>query len=144
MPGATARRVAAPAVPRPWKASMMPMTVPKRPTKVADLGDGGEPGHAAFHGGEGFRGGGLRGALEALGIARHAAAAGLALVLVVDLGEDGDQRAGLELVGDGGDLGEAAGLAEGAEEAAALRVGCAEGRHLESMMAQEKMLAQAG
>ncbi len=26
---------AAPAVPRPWKASMMPMTVPKRPTKVA-------------------------------------------------------------------------------------------------------------
>ena len=37
MPGATARRVAAPAVPRPWKASMMPMTVPKRPTKVAPL-----------------------------------------------------------------------------------------------------------
>ncbi len=36
MPGATARRVAAPAVPRPWKASTMPMTVPKRPTKVAD------------------------------------------------------------------------------------------------------------
>ena len=37
MPGATERRVAAPAVPRPWKASMMPMTVPKRPTKVAPL-----------------------------------------------------------------------------------------------------------
>ena len=37
MPGATARRVAAPAVPRPWKASMMPMTVPKRPTNVAPL-----------------------------------------------------------------------------------------------------------
>src|SRR6185437_153999 len=35
MPGATARRVAAPAVPRPWKASMMPMTVPKRPMKGA-------------------------------------------------------------------------------------------------------------
>ena len=30
-PGATARKVAAPAVPRPWKASMMPQTVPKRP-----------------------------------------------------------------------------------------------------------------
>src|ERR1039458_10671903 len=29
MPGATARRVAPPAVPRPWKASMMPQTVPK-------------------------------------------------------------------------------------------------------------------
>ena len=33
MPGATARSVAAPAVPRPWKASMMPMTVPSRPMK---------------------------------------------------------------------------------------------------------------
>jgi hypothetical protein len=42
------------------------------------------------------------------------------MVLVVDLEEDGDQRAGLELLGDGGDLGEAAGLAEGAEEAVAL------------------------
>src|SRR6185312_10555958 len=33
IPGATARRVAAPAVPRPWKASMMPHTVPNSPTK---------------------------------------------------------------------------------------------------------------
>src|SRR5271166_2590211 len=31
MPGATARRVAAPAVPSPWKASMMPQTVPNNP-----------------------------------------------------------------------------------------------------------------
>src|ERR1035441_1069764 len=37
MPGATARRVAVPAAPRPWKASMIPQTVPKRPTKVAPL-----------------------------------------------------------------------------------------------------------
>ena len=92
MPGATARRVAAPAVPRPWKASMMPMTVPKRPTKGAHCGGGGEPGHAAFHDGEGFGGGGLGGALEGLRVGRRAAAAGLALVLVVDLVEDGDQR----------------------------------------------------
>src|SRR5271168_3065386 len=35
MPGATARRVAEPAVPSPWKASMMPMTVPSRPMKGA-------------------------------------------------------------------------------------------------------------
>jgi hypothetical protein len=84
----------------------------------ADLGDGGEPGHAAFHEGEGFGGGGLGGALEALGVGRCAAAAGLALVLVVDLVEDVDQGAGLELLGDGGDFGEAAGLAEGSEEAA--------------------------
>ena len=32
-PGATARRVAVPSVPRPWKASTMPMMVPKRPMK---------------------------------------------------------------------------------------------------------------
>ena len=32
MPGATARKVAAPAVPSPWKASMMPQTVPNNPT----------------------------------------------------------------------------------------------------------------
>src|SRR5450755_969522 len=32
-PGATARKVAAPAVPSPWKASMIPRTVPKRPMK---------------------------------------------------------------------------------------------------------------
>ena len=83
------------------------------------VGDGGEPGHARFHGGEGFGGGGLRGAFERDGVARHAAAAALALVLVVDFVEDGDQRAGLELLGDGGDLGQAAGLAEGAEEALA-------------------------
>ena len=31
MPGATARRLAALALPRPEKASMMPQTVPKRP-----------------------------------------------------------------------------------------------------------------
>src|SRR5208337_632124 len=32
-PGATARSVAAPAVPRPWNASMMPHTVPNSPMK---------------------------------------------------------------------------------------------------------------
>src|SRR5208282_5473019 len=31
IPGATARKVAAPAVPRPWKASMIPQTVPNNP-----------------------------------------------------------------------------------------------------------------
>ncbi len=92
----------------------------------SDGGDGGEPGHVALHGGEGFAGGDLAGALEGEGVAGHAAAAGLAVVLVVDLEEDGDERAGLELLGDGGDLGEAAGLAEGAEEAAALGAGAAE------------------
>src|SRR3984957_4314081 len=33
MPGATARKLAEPAAPRPEKASMMPQTVPKRPIK---------------------------------------------------------------------------------------------------------------
>src|ERR1700732_5174545 len=35
MPGATARRLAAPALPRPEKASIMPHTVPKRPMNGA-------------------------------------------------------------------------------------------------------------
>jgi hypothetical protein len=89
----------------------------------ADLRDGGEPGHAAFHEGEGFGGGCLRSALEALGVGWCAAAAGLALILVVDLVEDIDEGAGFELLGDGGDFGEAAGLAEGTQEAAILDVG---------------------
>jgi hypothetical protein len=90
------------------------------------VGDGGEPGHARFHGGEGFGGSDLGGAFEGDGVARHATASGLALVLVVDLGEDGDEGAGLELLGDGSDFGEAAGLAEGAEKALALLAGAAE------------------
>ena len=94
------------------------------------LGDGGEPGHAAFHRAEGFAGGGLCGALEALRIWRDAAAAALALVLIVDFVEDGDEGAGFELVCDGGDFGEAAGLAEGSEEASILSVGCLEGAPL--------------
>ncbi len=72
-----------------------------------DGGDGGEPGHAALHCGEGFARGGLRGAFERDGIARQAAAAVLPLVLIMDLVEDGDQRAGLELLGDGRDFAEA-------------------------------------
>jgi len=94
-----------------------------------DLGNRGEPGHAAFHGAEGFAGGGLGGAFEALRIGRYAAAA-LTLVLVVDFVEDGDQGTRLELVGDGGDFGEAARLAEGSEKAAILGVGCFEGAPL--------------
>src|SRR3954468_5703946 len=35
IPGATARSVAAPAVPNPWKASIMPHTVPNNPTNGA-------------------------------------------------------------------------------------------------------------
>ena len=91
-----------------------------------DGGDGGEPGHAALHGGEGLAGGGLAARSRAYGVAGQAAAAALALVLVVDLVEDGDEGAGLELLGDGGDFGEATGLAEGAEEALALLAGAAE------------------
>ena len=77
-----------------------------------------------------FGGGGLGGAFEGLGVGRLAAAAGLALVLVVDLVEDGDEWRGLELVGDSGDFREAAGLAEGAEEALGLDVGLVEGAPL--------------
>ncbi len=85
-----------------------------------DGGDGGEPGHAALHGGESFAGGGLGGTFERDGIAGQAAATGLALVFVVDLVEDRDQGAGLELVRDGGELAESARFAEGADEALSL------------------------
>ncbi len=88
--------------------------------------DGGEPGHALFHVGEGFGGGGLRGAFQGDWVAGHAASAGLAEVLVMDFGEDVDERAGAELVSEGGDLGEAAGLAEGAQEILRLGLGARE------------------
>ena len=91
-----------------------------------DGGDGGEPGHALFHRGEGFGGGGLGGAFHCGGVAGEAAAAGLAVVLVVDFGEDGDERAGFELVHDGGDFAETRGFAEGADKACALGLGLAE------------------
>ena len=44
--------------------------------------------------------------------------------------EDGDQGAGLELVGDGGDFAEASRFSEGADEARALRLRAAEARPL--------------
>src|SRR5258707_5135652 len=91
-----------------------------------DGGDGGEPGHATLDRGERFTGGCLGGAFERGRIAGHAASAILPLVLVVDLAEDGDERAGLELLGDSGDFAEPCRFAEGAKEAQALGVGPAE------------------
>src|SRR6185437_260359 len=73
-----------------------------------DGGDCSQPGHAALHAGECFARCGLGGAFEGCGIAGKAAAAVLTLVLVVDLGEDGHQRAGLELLGDRGNFAETA------------------------------------
>src|SRR6202789_3516849 len=92
--------------------------------KRTHLGDRSEPGHAALHERESFGGGGLGGAFEALGVGWNAAATALALVLVVDFVEDFDEGAGLELLGDGGDFAEAAGLAEGTQEAAVLLIRC--------------------
>ena len=87
--------------------------------------------------------GGLGGAFERDGVARQAAAAGLALVLVVDLVEDGDERAGLELVGDGGDLAETGRTCGRRGGSAGSGLGLAEARHLAIMMVQEKMLASS-
>src|SRR6185312_925412 len=84
------------------------------------LSDGGKPRHTRLHMGEGLAGGGLGGSLKPLGVGWCAASAGLPLVLVVDLVEDSDQRAWPELVGDGGDLRKAPGLAESAYELLAL------------------------
>src|SRR5262249_16846315 len=59
-------------------------------------------------------------------IAGKATAAVLPLVLVVNLAEDGDQGAGPELLGDGGDFAEPRRFTKGTDEAKALRVGPAE------------------
>ena len=94
------------------------------------VGDGGKPGDAGLHEGEGFARGGGGGAFEPDGIAGEAAAVGLAVVLVVDFGEDGDQRRGAELLGGGGDFGQAAGFTEGAQEAGGLVARGGEGAEL--------------
>ena len=94
----------------------------------SDGADAGQPRQALLHGGEGFAGGGLSGALERGDVAGRAESAGLAPVGLVDLVEDIDEGAGLELLADGRDFLEAVGLAEGAEEAMALRARAAEAR----------------
>lgn len=68
----------------------------------------------------------MGGALECYGISWEAASTVLTLVLVVDLAEDSDERAGLELIGYRGDFAEAAGFAKGTHEALALHLGFAE------------------
>src|SRR6185437_9954288 len=90
-------------------------------------GDGGEPRHALLHVGEGLGAGGERGAFERGWIAGQTAPAGLALVFVVDLDEDRDQRTGLELFRYGRDLRQPARLAESTEEACTLLAGAREG-----------------
>ena len=75
--------------------------------KGGSVGDGGEPGHVGLHGGKGFGRCGLRGALQCHRVARRSPASTLALVLVVDLVEYGDQGAGLKIANYGRDLGEA-------------------------------------
>jgi len=100
---------------------------PEEADKGSGLRNGGEPRHARFHMREGLAGGGLRSALEGLGVGWSAASAGLALVLVVDFVENGNQRAGAELVGYGSDFREAAGLAECPHELLALGLSGPEG-----------------
>src|SRR5271157_4579244 len=93
-------------------------------------GDGGQPGHAAFEGGNGFAGGGLRRALQGSQVARRSRAAGLPLIGLVDVFKDLGQGAEFVVGGERGNLLQASGLAEGADEAAALFGGLAEQRHL--------------
>src|SRR5580692_11536641 len=91
-----------------------------------DGGDSGKPGHAALHRSQGFARGCLCRAFQRNWIPWQAASAVLTLVLVVDLAEDRHQWAGLELVGDRGDLAEARRFAEGANEPCTLGLGSTE------------------
>ena len=98
MPGATARRLAEPAVPSPEKASMMPQTVPKRPMKRGDGAGGGEPGHAFFGAANFFSGGqlhiycdGLEAFQFAAGIGIAGAGADLALKFAIAKSVDGGE-----------------------------------------------------
>ena len=122
MPGATARKVAAPAVPSPWKASMMPHTVPNRPMNGVTAPVVASQGRRLSRR--------VSSSEEAICVARCTPACGwdrrLLAQLVVGAFKHGDQRAGLELLGHGGDVLQALGLAEGAHEAVALRAGAAE------------------
>ncbi len=83
-------------------------------------------GSRALHDRQGFTGGRLRGALERGDVARRTGASGLTAIGFVHLVEDVDEGAWLELIACRGNLLQARGLAEGAQESAALRAGLAE------------------
>src|SRR5215472_14376732 len=91
-------------------------------------GDGGEPAEPAFERGYGLAGRGLGGALQRRKLARRAGAASLALVCLVDVDVNLCQRAGLVVVGKGGNFLKASGAAEGIDEVAALSRDLAESR----------------
>src|SRR5215472_6959689 len=82
--------------------------------------DGGEPAEPAFERGYGLAGRGLGGALQRRKLARRAGAASLALVCLVDVDVNLCQRAGLVVVGKGGNFLKASGAAEGIDEVADL------------------------
>ena len=129
MPGATARNVAEPAVPRPWKASMMPQTVPKRPmngviapvvaSQVRRLSRRVSSSEAAIWVArctESTRGGGTA-----------------TFQLFHRAFKNGDQRRGLKLLGHVGEFLQAGSLAEDADEASALHAGAPK----ETVLAQD-------
>src|SRR5215469_16243447 len=83
-------------------------------------GDGGEPTEPAFERGYGLAGRSLGGALQRREFARRAGAAGLALVGFVHVHVNLRQRAGLVVIGKGGNFLKSSGAAEGIDEVAAL------------------------
>src|ERR1700677_1107337 len=112
IPGATARRVAPPAVPRPWKASMMPQTVPNSPMNGVT---------AAVMASQGT----LRSRRE-ISSQGCAGSGELAFVFLISTFENPNQRARPKLIGNGCEILHALGFAEGAQEASTLHPGAAE------------------
>ena len=90
--------------------------------------DGGQPGKTPLQNCERFTGRRLGRALQRDDVLRKLEPASLAAMSVIHLIEDAHQRARLELLADRRNLLQAAGLAEGAHEAATLRSGPCERR----------------
>ncbi len=92
----------------------------KQTDERTDRGDGREPGHAALKGRNGLAGRGLRGSLYGNEVAGRAGSAGLPAIGFVNVLIDLRQGAGLAVESQLRNLLQARGLAEGADEAAAL------------------------
>ncbi len=123
IPGATARNVAAPAVPSPWKASMIPQTVPNRPMNGVTAPVIASQRHIAFEAGNFLGRCDLHGALNGGDVVNAAGGSHLALELRDRAVEDSDQRAGTKLLGHGSDVLQALRFAERADKTAALSPG---------------------
>src|SRR5580698_7850571 len=102
---------------------------PDRSEQADEGRDGGsdrEPGNVALEARDFFGGTDLHATLNSGQVAQYAGRSGLPLEFFIAAFKDADERARLELVGDGGNILQALRLAKGADEASALGAGTAQ------------------